>query len=138
MYIGNTVYNMILTLTNFQRWPSPEAEKKQKSPEYAHLSFLKSHLSEILGLFAEPGELRETIETHTHTPHTHSHTYTHTHTHTHTHKHTHTHTHTPHTHTLTVNSPVNTFVTHCAELASSPKALPLLFALQFLIHMKCM
>ena len=38
------------------RWPSPETEKKQKSPEYAHLSFLKGHISEIIGLFAEPGK----------------------------------------------------------------------------------
>lgn len=41
-------------------WPSPESDRRHKSPEYAHLTFLKGHLSDLLQLVAEtdaaPGE----------------------------------------------------------------------------------
>jgi len=38
-------------------WPSPESDKKQKSSEFTHLSFLKTQLSDILELLSETGDV---------------------------------------------------------------------------------
>lgn len=57
LFLQNTPRQSLkASLITGDEWPSPETEKRSQSSEYAHLEFLKTHISSILHLIAEDDE----------------------------------------------------------------------------------